>query len=212
MHAVFRDQRSFKAAAALVPVTNLVFRLSFKGPRYAERFVRQKRIGGEVHERRRLYIERSPLYQIDRLQTPLLVHVADNDRDVDFVEAQQLIHALEYKKPRLAETRVYVDPPVDELRRWPHVQPPRGPGARVRAGRQPRAARLLEPHLDVPGVAPGALWGFAPDPRQALAGAPGHAPGLPRRAVRAMGTAALPARRPLVDSTVVGVRRIWFTT
>ena len=114
MHAVFRDQRSFKAAAALVPVTNLVFRLSFKGPRYAERFVRQKRIGGEVHERRRLYIERSPLYQIDRLQTPLLVHVADNDRDVDFVEAQQLIHALEYKKPRLAETRVYVDPPVDE--------------------------------------------------------------------------------------------------
>lgn len=114
MHAVFRDQRSFQAAAALVPVTNLVFRLSYKGPRYAERFVRQKRIGGAVHERRRLYVERSPLYQIDRLQTPLLVHVADNDRDVDFVEAQQLIHALEYKKPHLAETRIYVNPPIDQ--------------------------------------------------------------------------------------------------
>ena len=114
MHAVFRDQRSFKAAAALVPVTNLVFRLSYKGPRYAERFVRQKRIGGAVHERRRLYVERSPLYQIDRLQTPLLVHVADNDRDVDFVEAQQLVHALEYKKPHLAETRIYHDPPIDQ--------------------------------------------------------------------------------------------------
>ena len=114
MHAVFREQRAFRAAAAIVPVTNLVFRLSYKGPRYAERFVRQKRIGGDVHERRRIYIERSPLYQIDRLQTPLLVHVADNDQDVDYVEAQQLIHALEYKKPHLAETRVYVNPPVDE--------------------------------------------------------------------------------------------------
>ncbi len=114
MHAVFRDQTAFKAAAAMVPVTNLIFRLSYKGPRYAERFVQQKRIGGQVHERRRLYVERSPLYQIDRLRTPLLVHVADNDRDVDFEEAQQLIHALEYKKPHLAETRIYADPPIDE--------------------------------------------------------------------------------------------------
>ena len=42
------------------------------------------------------------------------MHVADNDRDVDFEEAQQLIHALEYKKPHLAETRIYADPPIDE--------------------------------------------------------------------------------------------------
>ena len=33
LHSVFRDQASFKAAAAMVPVTNLVFRLSYKGPR-----------------------------------------------------------------------------------------------------------------------------------------------------------------------------------
>ena len=31
LHAVLRDQASFKAAAALVPVTNLIFRLSYKG-------------------------------------------------------------------------------------------------------------------------------------------------------------------------------------
>ena len=114
LHAVFRDQTSFKAAAALVPVTNLVFRLSYKGPRYARRFTAQPRIGGPVHERRRIYVERSPLYHVDRLQTPLLVHVADNDQDVNFEEAQQLIHALEYAKPDLAETRIYHDPPVDE--------------------------------------------------------------------------------------------------
>ena len=87
LHAVFRDPTSFKAAAALVPVTNLVFRLSYKGPRYARRFAAQPRIGGPVHERRRIYVERSPLYHVDKLRTPLLVHVADNDRDVNFEEA-----------------------------------------------------------------------------------------------------------------------------
>ncbi len=114
LHAVLRDQASFKAAAALVPVTNLIFRLSYKGPRYAEQFESQTRIGGSVHEARNAYVERSPIYQIDKLQTPLLVHVADNDQDVNFEEAQQLIHTLEYAKPDLAETRVYVDPPIDE--------------------------------------------------------------------------------------------------
>ena len=115
LHAVFRDPHAFQAAAALVPVTNLVFRLSYKGPEYARLFIDQPQIGGPVHERRELYIERSPLFHVNRLQTPLLVHVADNDQDVDFEEAQQLIHALEYHKPHLSETRVYHDPPVDEF-------------------------------------------------------------------------------------------------
>ncbi|MCE2540459.1 MAG: S9 family peptidase [Acidobacteria bacterium] len=115
LHSVFRDQASFKAAAAMVPVTNLVFRLSYKGPRYARHFVAQERIGGPVHERRSVYVDRSPLYHVDKLRTPLLVHVADNDRDVNFEEAQQLIHALEYLKPDLAETRIYRDPPIDRF-------------------------------------------------------------------------------------------------
>ena len=115
LHSVFRDQTAFRAAAALVPVTNLVFRLSYKGPGYARHFVTQPRIGGPVHERRDVYVERSPLYHVDKLETPLLVHVADNDRDVNFEEAQQLIHALEYHKPDLAETRIYHDPPIDQF-------------------------------------------------------------------------------------------------
>ena len=115
LHAVFREQTSFQAAAALVPVTNLVFRMSYKGPRYAQMFIDQERIDGPVHERREIYIERSPLYHVDKLQTPLLVHIADNDRDVNFEEAQPLIHALDYQKPHLAETRIYYDPPVDEF-------------------------------------------------------------------------------------------------
>ena len=55
-------------------------------------------------------IKRSPLYHVDKLKTPLLVHVATNDEDVNFVEDQQIVDALRSRKPDLAETTIYVDP------------------------------------------------------------------------------------------------------
>jgi dipeptidyl aminopeptidase/acylaminoacyl peptidase len=112
LFSVFRDRTPFKAAAAIVPVTNLVFRLSYKGPSYQRSFATQKRIQGLPFEKPDLYIERSPLYSVDKLQVPLLVHVATNDTDVNFVEDQQMIDALRARKPHLAETKIYVDPPV----------------------------------------------------------------------------------------------------
>ncbi len=111
LHSVLRDQHPYKAAAAIVPVTNLVFRLSFKGPGYQRYFATQDRVQGLPFEQPDLYIERSPLYQVPKLQIPLLVHVATNDEDVNFVEDQQLVWALRAQKPDLAETKVYVDPP-----------------------------------------------------------------------------------------------------
>ena len=110
LFSVFRDTTPFKAAAAMVPVTNLVFRLSYKGPSYQRSFSTQPRVQGLPFEKRNLYIERSPLYHVDKLNTPLLVHVATNDEDVNFVEDQQIIDALRARKPHLAETKIYVDP------------------------------------------------------------------------------------------------------
>ena len=112
LHSLIRDQgKILKCGFAGVPVTNLVFRLSYKGPSYEDEFVRQTRIGGEVHERRDIYIERSPVYHVDKIRVPVMVHVATNDQDVNFVEDQMMVHALEYHLPRLAETKIYVDPP-----------------------------------------------------------------------------------------------------
>jgi dipeptidyl aminopeptidase/acylaminoacyl peptidase len=110
LFSVFRDATPFKAAAAIVPVTNLVFRLSYKGPSYQDDFATQERIQGLPFEKRDEYIKRSPLYHVDKLKTPLLVHVATNDEDVNFVEDQQIVDALRSRKPDLAETKVYVDP------------------------------------------------------------------------------------------------------
>ena len=109
-HLAMRKETPFKAAAAIVPVTNLVFRLSYKGPGYQREYAAQTRIQGLPFEKPDVYIQRSPLYSVDKLHVPLLVHVATNDEDVNFVEDQQIIDALRSRKPDLAETKIYVDP------------------------------------------------------------------------------------------------------
>jgi dipeptidyl aminopeptidase/acylaminoacyl peptidase len=110
--SLFRDKHPFAAGAAIVPVTNLLFRLSLKGPSYQWDFATQKRIQGLPFEKPEIYIERSPLYHVDKLEVPLLVHVATNDTDVNYVEDQQIVDALRSRKPDLAETKTYVDPPT----------------------------------------------------------------------------------------------------
>lgn len=108
--SITRPNHPFKAGAAIVPVTNLVFRLSYKGPGYQRSYSTQPRIGGLPFEKREIYIERSPLYAVDNLETPLLVHVSTNDEDVNFVEDQQLVYKLRATKPDITETKIYVDP------------------------------------------------------------------------------------------------------
>jgi len=109
-HLAMRKETPFKAAAAIVPVTNLVFRLSYKGPGYQRSYATQPGIGGLPFEKPDEYIKRSPLYHVEDLNIPILVHVATNDQDVNYVEDQQLVWKLRALKPELAETKIYVDP------------------------------------------------------------------------------------------------------
>jgi len=108
--AVSREEHPFQAGAAIVPVTNLVFRLSWKGPGYQRSFSTQQRIQGLPFEQREIYKERSPYYAVDDLKTPLLVHVATNDEDVDFEEDGMLVYKLRDMHPDITETRIYIDP------------------------------------------------------------------------------------------------------
>ena len=109
-HLLFREQHPFKGGAAIVPVTNLVFRLGYKGPGYQRGFSTQPGLQGLPFEKKADYIKRSPLYSVDNLKVPILVHVSTNDLDVDYVEDQQMVDALRSRKPDLAETKTYVDP------------------------------------------------------------------------------------------------------
>ncbi len=155
LHSLIRDEgRIFKCGYAGVPVTNLVFRLSYKGPDYAAEFVDEPRIGGAVHEKPDVYIARSPMYHVDKIKVPVMVHVATNDQDVNFVEDQMMIHALEYHIPALADTKIYIDPPgghsferlVNKEKTAPQNTPPQVDGWN-------RIWKFLETNLK-PGPAP----------------------------------------------------------
>lgn len=99
-----------KVGVSIVPVTNLIFRLSLKGPTYQRDYAAEPTIRGLPFEKPEEYIKRSPLYHVEELKIPLLVHVATNDQDVNYVEDQQLVWKLMALKPDLAETKVYIDP------------------------------------------------------------------------------------------------------
>ena len=109
-HSLFRNDHPFKAGAAIVPVTNLVFRLSYKGPGYQRDYAAEEGIAGLPFEKREEYIKRSPVFHVENLKVPILVHVATNDEDVNFVEDQQMVYTLRALKPDLAETKIYVNP------------------------------------------------------------------------------------------------------
>jgi dipeptidyl aminopeptidase/acylaminoacyl peptidase len=110
--SIFRNPATFKAAVAMVPVTNLFQRLAWKGVERQHQLIDpQNRYGGLPADRRDVYKDRSPLYNVDKLLIPLLVHVTKNDEDVNIEEDMQLVDALRSRKPFLAETKVYDNPP-----------------------------------------------------------------------------------------------------
>jgi dipeptidyl aminopeptidase/acylaminoacyl peptidase len=110
--SITRNPATFKAAVAMVPVTNLFQRLAWKGVERQHRAIDPaNRYGGLPSERHEIYKDRSPLYNIDKLQIPLYVGVTRNDEDVNFEEDEQIVDALRSRKPFLATTMIYDNPP-----------------------------------------------------------------------------------------------------
>jgi dipeptidyl aminopeptidase/acylaminoacyl peptidase len=110
--SIFRHPKLFRAAATMVPVTNLFHRLAWKGVEKQRQAIDpQNRIGGPPWEEHEEYVRRSPLFHVDKLEIPLYVAVTRNDDDVNIEENMQLVDALRSRKPLLAETMIYDDPP-----------------------------------------------------------------------------------------------------
>ena len=110
--SIFRNPALFKSAVAMVPVTNLFQRLAWKGvERQHQAIDPANRYGGLPFERHEIYKDRSPLYNVDKLQIPLYVGVTRNDDDVNIEEDMQLVDALRSRKSSLAETMIYDNPP-----------------------------------------------------------------------------------------------------
>jgi dipeptidyl aminopeptidase/acylaminoacyl peptidase len=110
--SVFRNPSTFRTAAAIVPVSNLIERVERKGiERQLSLIDPSHRVfGTSPQSKPEVYRQRSPLFQVDKLRIPLLVHVVRNDQDVEIDEDMPLVEALRAQKPQLSVTKVYDHP------------------------------------------------------------------------------------------------------
>jgi dipeptidyl aminopeptidase/acylaminoacyl peptidase len=110
LHAIFRQPEKFKVAVEVVGVADLVERMGYKTDSYRRTFAEQKGFGGTASQKLEVYLERSPYTQVSKLQTPLLIHAADNDDDVNIIETRRLIDALK-AAGKTFEYEIYAAPP-----------------------------------------------------------------------------------------------------
>ncbi len=110
LHAIFRAPEKFKVAVEVVGVTDLVSRMGYKDDSYRKIFAEQPGFGGPADKKLDVYKERSPAYLAHKLKTPLLIHAADNDEDVNILETLNLINALKAAGKEF-EYEIYKSPP-----------------------------------------------------------------------------------------------------
>lgn len=96
---VITQTDAFACAVAGAPVSNMVS--AYGGIRYGTGLARQfqyeqsqSRIGATLWERRDLYIENSPLFFADRIETPLLIQFGDADEAVPWTQGIELYLAM----------------------------------------------------------------------------------------------------------------------
>jgi dipeptidyl aminopeptidase/acylaminoacyl peptidase len=108
--SLFQHAKEFRVGYAGVPVSDLVARMGYAEPAYRELFSAPYHIGKTVREDIAEYRRRSPVFHADKLQTPLLIHTTTNDEDVNVLEVESLIKALQ-AAGKTFEHKVYQDAP-----------------------------------------------------------------------------------------------------
>ena len=91
----FNHPRDYKVVYAGVPVSDLIMRMGYKGQSYRDSFSASYHIGKTAFENVNEYKRRSPAWNVEKLETPLLIHTTTNDEDVNVLEVQRLITALQ---------------------------------------------------------------------------------------------------------------------
>jgi dipeptidyl aminopeptidase/acylaminoacyl peptidase len=108
--AVFRFPEKFEVAYAGVPVSDLLARMGYSSQEYRDEFSAKNHIGKTANQDVDEYRRRSPVWNVAKLKTPLLIHTTTNDRDVNVVEVEHLIQALK-AAGKTFESRIYKDAP-----------------------------------------------------------------------------------------------------
>jgi dipeptidyl aminopeptidase/acylaminoacyl peptidase len=107
---IFNHPKDYKVAFAGVPVSNLVMRMGYMTEGYRRLYSAPYHIGQTAHENLEEYKRRSPVWNVEKLQTPLLIHTNTNDEDVNYIEVEHLIQALKAAGKKF-EYEVFKDAP-----------------------------------------------------------------------------------------------------
>lgn len=91
---IFDHPENYKVAFAGVPVSDLIARMGYKDQEYRDLYEVEYHIGQSAEENVEEYKRRSPAWNADKLQTPLLIHTNTNDADVNVLEVEHLIKSL----------------------------------------------------------------------------------------------------------------------
>lgn len=107
---LYAHSKEFKVGYAGVPVSDLVARLGYHEQSYRDLFSAPYHIGKTVREDIEEYRRRSPAWNAEKLQTPVLIHTTTNDEDVNVLEVEHLIKSLK-ATGKTFEHKVYQDAP-----------------------------------------------------------------------------------------------------
>ncbi len=107
---IFDHADEYKVAYAGVPVSDLIARMGYKSEGYRREFSGSNHIGKDAAENVAEYRRRSPVWNAQKLKTPLLIHTNTNDEDVNVLEVESLINALKAADKKF-EYKIYQDAP-----------------------------------------------------------------------------------------------------
>ena len=107
---IFDHPADYKVAYAGVPVSDLVARMGYKGAGYQDLFSADYHLGKTAVDNVNEYRKRSPAWNAAKLQTPLLIHTTTNDEDVNVLEVEHLITALQAAGKKF-EHKIYTNAP-----------------------------------------------------------------------------------------------------
>jgi len=91
---IFHHPDAYKVAFAGVPVSDLIARMGYMTDDYRSLYSDAYHIGKTANEDVGEYKRRSPAWNAEKLETPLLIHTNTNDEDVNVLEVEHLIKSL----------------------------------------------------------------------------------------------------------------------
>jgi dipeptidyl aminopeptidase/acylaminoacyl peptidase len=108
--SVFEHPENYKVVFAGNPVSDLVMRMGYYDDDYHKEFYAKFHIGQTANQNIEEYKRRSPVWNVSKLKTPLLIHSSTNDDDVNVIEVEHLIQALRAEGKKF-EYEIFKDAP-----------------------------------------------------------------------------------------------------